>query len=106
MVRPTGVEPVSMASEATILSIELWAHERSGVIRLTVVCFKLFYKGNECIDAGADYEGDLVVLLDGTGRVFQTEGSRSKLEEYALNIRQKKESEKVEGKERLPRTIC
>ena len=31
MVRPTGVEPVSMASEATILSIELWAHKTSGV---------------------------------------------------------------------------
>ena len=31
MVRPTGVEPVSMASEATILSIELWAHERAGL---------------------------------------------------------------------------
>ena len=29
LVRPTGVEPVSMASEATILSIELWAHERA-----------------------------------------------------------------------------
>ena len=31
LVRPTGVEPVSMASEATILSIELWAHERAGL---------------------------------------------------------------------------
>jgi hypothetical protein len=28
LVRPTGVEPVSMASEATILSIELWARKK------------------------------------------------------------------------------
>ena len=33
MVRPTGVEPVSMASEATILSIELWAHEKKRVYK-------------------------------------------------------------------------
>jgi hypothetical protein len=57
------------------------------------------------LNAGAEYEGYLVVLLDDTGRVFQTEGSRSKFEEHARVIRQKKESEKVAGKELLPLAI-
>ena len=50
MVQPPGVEPRSMASEATILSIELWL--RSGVvIWLSVTSFKLFHEGNECVYA-------------------------------------------------------
>ena len=54
------------------------------------------------IEAGTEYEGYLVVLVDAFNRVFQIEGSRSKFEEHASKIRQKEQEEAVSGTELLP----
>jgi hypothetical protein len=53
-------------------------------------------------DVGLSYDGYLVVLVDAEGRVFQMEGSRSKYEEHARMIRQKKKSDIVEQSTLLP----
>ena len=54
------------------------------------------------IEAGTEYAGYLVVLLDDKGRVFQTEGSRSKFEEHARIIRKQSVDSAVSGSELLP----
>ena len=41
-----------MASEATILSIELWLRVGGEFIGLSVAGFKLFHEGNEGVDTG------------------------------------------------------
>lgn len=43
------------------------------------------------VEAGVDYFGNLVVLVDEKGRVFNSEGSRSKMAEHIAFIRKQKE---------------
>lgn len=42
------------------------------------------------VTAGTEYFGNLVVLVDDKGRVFETRGSRSKMEEFTAFIRKQK----------------